>query len=176
MNKIVIIGTTGSGKSTLAHQLAKKLELTYIDLDDLHHLPRWKERSKEDFRRLLIEATRAERWVVAGNYTSKSHDITLPQADTFIWLDMPFWPNFWLLLKRTFRRAYTGEAICNGNKETIGKQFFSKDSILVWFFKTWRKNRVKNAVIFANPAVYPHLTLIRLQTYQQSRNFLDKLY
>ncbi len=67
MKRVIIVGTTGSGKSTLAQQLAAKLGLVYIDLDDLHHMPNWQERPEDDFRRLLIEATRAENWVVAGN-------------------------------------------------------------------------------------------------------------
>ena len=171
MQRIVIVGTTGVGKSTLAKALAEKMRLVHIDLDDLHHLPGWKERPNDDFRRLLTEAIRVEKWAVAGNYISKAQDITWPQADTLIWLDMPFWPNFWQLLKRTYTRARRGEIICNGNRE----KFINKDSILLWFLKTWHKNRQQYAVIFANPASYPHLRFIHLQSYQQSREFIDKL-
>jgi adenylate kinase family enzyme len=176
MKRIVVIGTTGSGKTTLAKNLAAKLEFVHIDLDDLHWLPDWQERPSDDFRRLLTESIRAEKWVVAGNYSSKSQDITWPQADTLIWIDLPFWPNFRQLLRRTFRRAYTGEMICNGNTETLGKQFFTKDSILLWFLKTWHKNHKKYAAIFANPKDYPHLRLIRLRSHQQARDFIDKPY
>jgi adenylate kinase family enzyme len=167
MQKILIIGTTGSGKSTLARQLADKLNLSCIDLDDLHHLPGWQERPNEDFRRLLAEAMRAEKWVIAGNYISKSKDITWAQADTLIWLDMPFWMNFWRLFKRTFTRGYRGEIICNGNKE-------NPKVILPWFFKSWHKNRRDFKDFFANSSVYPHLTFIHLHSYQQAREFLDK--
>lgn len=151
MQRIVIIGTTGSGKSTLAKNLATKGGLVHIDLDNLYHLPGWQERPLDDFRRLLTEATQAEKWAIAGNYESKSQDITWPKADTLIWLDMPFWPNFWQLFKRTMKRAYTGEVICNGNTELLVRQFFSKKSILLWFLKTWHKNRKKYAAIFAKP-------------------------
>ncbi len=88
---------------------------------------------------------------------------------------MPFWPNFWQLLKRTFKRAYTGEDICNGNKETLAKQFLTKDSILWWFLKTFHKNRKRYYAVFANPADYPHLTLIRLRSHRESREFVEKL-
>ena len=174
MQRVVVIGTTGSGKSTLAQQLAAKQGLAYIDLDELHHLPGWQERPVEDFRRLLREAIRGERWVVAGNYTDRAQHITWPAADTLIWLDMPFWPNFWRLLKRTLHRVYTGEKICNGNTEELFKQFFTKDSILLWFLKTWHKNRRRYGAVFANPQDYPHLTLIRLRSYRESRDFLNK--
>ncbi len=175
MNRIVIIGTTGSGKSTLAKQLAEKHGLKYIDLDDFHHLPGWKERSDEDFRRLVDEATRGDKWVVAGNYTTRSQAITWPRADTIIWLDMPFFANFNALFARTMRRWRTGEIICNGNKETLPKQFFTTDSILWWFLKTWYKNRKKYGGIFANPQAYPHLKMIHLCSYQQSAEFIQSL-
>ena len=175
MQRVVVIGTTGSGKSTLARQLAAKRGLNYIDLDDLHHLPGWQERSAEDFRRLLVEAMCVNKWAIAGNYTDRAQDITWPAADTLIWLDIPFWPNFWQLFKRTMKRAYSGELICNGNTEPFIKQFCSKDSILWWFLKTWYKNRKRYNSVFASPQDYPHLSLIRLGSYRRSREFLEKL-
>lgn len=174
MQRIVIIGTTGSGKSTLAKHLAAKLGLVHIDLDDLHHMPGWQERHNEDFRRLLTEAIKAEKWAVAGNYTSKAQDITWPAADTLIWIDMPFWKNFWQLLKRTTVRAYTGEMICNGNTERFFLQFCTKDSILLWFLKTWHKNRRKYDAFFADPKDYPSLKLIRLRSHREIAEFLEK--
>ena len=174
MQRIVIVGTTGSGKSTLAKQLGDKLGLVHIDLDDLHHLPGWQERPIDDFRKLLTEAIRVEKWVVAGNYQNRAQDIVWPAADTFVWLDMPYWSNFWRLLKRTLRRAYTGELICNGNTENLFMQFFTQDSILLWFFKTWPKNRKRYSAIFDKPQDYPHLKLIRLRSDEQRQEFLDK--
>ena len=175
MQRIIVIGCTSSGKSTVARALSKKLDLPYIDLDDLHHLPGWIERPSEEFRTMAAAATRGEKWICAGNYYSRVQDITWPKADTLIWLDMPFWPNFWKLLTRTFKRAYTGETICNGNKETLSKQFFTSDSILWWLIKTWSRNRSKYGAIFAKPEKYPHLKMIRLGSYQESRDFIESV-
>jgi len=175
MKKIVIIGSTGSGKSTLAKKLSQKLELAYIDLDDFHHLPGWKERTREEFCELTEAATRGGAWVVAGNYLAKAADITWPRADTLIWIDLPFFFNLKQLLKRSFKRAATQEIICNGNRETLGKLFFSKDSILLWLLRSHHKNRKRYGKIFAHPEAYPHLTLIRLRSNAESDAFIAGL-
>lgn len=172
MQRIVIVGTTGSGKSTLAKRLAQKINAPYIDLDNLHHLPGWQERPVEEFRALLTEKIKGDSWVVAGNYASRAQDILWPRADTIIWLDMPFWINFWMLIRRTFTRALSGEEICNGNKETLLKQFFTKNSILWWFLKTFHKNRVRYGRQVANPAAFPGVTFIRLGSYAETSQFM----
>lgn len=175
MQRILVIGTTGTGKSTLARQLAEKLGLAYADGDDFHHLPGWKERPLEEFRGLVDAATQGEKWVLAGNYFSKANDITWPRADTVIWLDMPFAVNFWQLFKRTVKRLRTGEVICNGNYESFRLQFMTKESLFIWFLKSWGKNRERYAAIFAKPEDYPHLTLIRLRSHRHNQEFIDKL-
>ena len=172
MKRIIIIGTTGAGKSTLGRKLAAKHGLAYTDLDDLHWLPGWQERPRDDFNAKLKEAVTPAGWVLAGNYMSRVPEIAWPLADTLIWLDIPFWPNFLALAKRTFTRARTQEDICNGNRESLMKQLFSKESLFVWFFKTWGKNRKRFGAIFAAPEAYPNLTLIRLCSYAEAAAFV----
>ncbi|MBU6475663.1 MAG: AAA family ATPase [Alphaproteobacteria bacterium] len=175
MRRTIVIGTTGAGKSTLAQRLAEKTGAALIDPDEIHWLPGWKERPRENFRRLIDEATRGESWVFAGNYMSRAQDIVWPRADALVWLDVPFWPNFWRLLRRTLARARTGENICNGNRETFAKSFFSRGSILWWFLKTWAKNRKRYAAVFAAPQDYPHLKMIRLCSDTERTRFLEEV-
>lgn len=165
MRRIVIIGATGSGKSTLGKMLAEKSGCHYTDLDEIHWLPGWKERPREEFRRLIDEATRGSVWIVAGNYTPHAKEIVWPRADALIWLDMPFWPNFWRIFIRTLARIRDGETVCNGNRETLRQSFFSRRSILWWFIKSHGEKRKKYAAVFARPQDYPHLEMIRLRAY-----------
>src|SRR3989442_7818361 len=77
-SRIVIVGTTGAGKSTLATRLVDRFGLEFIELDALHWGPNWKAASVDDFRIRTAEATRAEGWVVAGNYPQGRGNLLVP--------------------------------------------------------------------------------------------------
>ena len=50
MKRVNVKGTSGSGKTTFAQELAKRLEVPYVELDALHHGPNWTEASADEFR------------------------------------------------------------------------------------------------------------------------------
>ncbi len=175
MQRIIVVGNTASGKSTLAKKLAETFGLFYQDLDDLHFLPGWQARPPEEFRALLDAASRNKAWVLAGNYIENSSDISFQRADTLIWLDLPFLPNFLKLLQRTIKRIWTAELIHNGNRETFLTEFCSPKSIIWWFFKLRKHDNEVLEQLFANPANHPNLRLIRLSSYKESRDFIKKI-
>ena len=58
MQRINVIGTSGSGKSTFAKELAKQLEINYIEMDALNWLPNWQEADPDKFfRKAYASAT-----------------------------------------------------------------------------------------------------------------------
>jgi adenylate kinase family enzyme len=119
MQRVVVLGNTGSGKSTFSGALAARLGVPYADADDLFWLPGWVEVDNDEFRRRLDETTRADSWVLAGNYLSRATDITWPRADTIVWLDMPLPLVLYRSVSRTARRAITRQPVCNGNTEKL---------------------------------------------------------
>jgi adenylate kinase family enzyme len=175
MQRILVIGTTGSGKSTLAQALAEKLNLKYADGDDFYYLPGWQERPTPEFRVLIDAATKGDRWVVAGNHFAKGAAISWPRADTVIWLDLPFWQNFRQLFVRTLRRLITREAVCNGNYESLYLQLCTKQSLFLWFFRSWGRNRERLGQIFAKPGKHPHIKFIRLRSRAEIKAFMESL-
>lgn len=175
---IVVTGTTGSGKTTLARDIAARSARVHIDLDDHHWLPGWVSRPPEEFRARLqavLQDVPAQRhWVVSGNY-SVVQDIVWPNAQTLVALDYSAPRVFWQLLRRTVSRCVSRTPVCNGNTETFDKSFLSKDSILVWFFKShWRRRRTLQALI-DNPGAYAHLRMIRLANPEQTHQWLTTL-
>lgn len=172
MNKIIIIGTTGAGKTTLARKLAAIYNLKIIELDDLYWNKNWTSASDIEFEQRIITQTPKENWVMTGNYT-RFHHLTWDKADTLVWLDYPFIIHFWHLLKRTLQRLLDKKEICNGNKETW-HHVFSRKSIFIWLFKTYKRRRKENNHIFNTSSLYPHLTKIRLSSPSMCNQWLQE--
>lgn len=139
--RITVYGPSGSGKSTLGIALAERLGLPYVDLDHVFHRgPTWDDDlSVEEFRAEVAAwlAAHPDGWVIAGNY-STVRDMILPDAETAIWLDLPFLTVYRRLAWRTISRAITGEELFNGNRESLRQTFFSRDSMLLWGITAWR--------------------------------------
>jgi adenylate kinase family enzyme len=79
--RINVKGTSGSGKTTFAQELARRLELPYVELDALHHGPNWSEPTGEEFRARVREAMTPAGWVIDGNYEAKLGETVLAEAE-----------------------------------------------------------------------------------------------
>lgn len=173
MKRINVIGCTGSGKTTFGRMLAERIGYPATDLDDLNWLPGWVQRETPDFRARAGAAAAGDKWVIIGNY-SKGRDIVWPRVDTFIWIDLPASRVFWQLLRRSVMRAIDKNPVCNGNIESW-KQMFSRDSIIVWFFKSYWKRKREYGAIFDAAGQNPQITYIRLRSHAESAAFIDSL-
>jgi len=173
LKRVVVIGTSCSGKTTLARNLAQKLRLPHIELDSIFWKPNWTHTPKEEFRNLVSEAIAPENWVLDGNY-SAVRDILWTRATTLIWLNYPFYVIAWRALSRTLRNIFYRKVIWAGNKETFRQAFLSKDSILWWVLKTYRRRRREYPLLFNDPA-YRHLQIIVVTTPAEAGRFLQSI-
>lgn len=158
--RIIVIGTTGSGKTTLAAQLAQILGIIHLELDAFYWGPDWAEAPLDVFRASVALALSPRAWVADGNY-SKVRDIVWGHADTVVWLDYPLPVVLGRLTKRTLHRVITREELWNGNRENVRMTLFSRESILLWALKTYRKQRRVYPALLGQPE-YSHLAVIRL--------------
>lgn len=64
------------------------------------------------------------------------------------------------LLKRTAHRNITKQKLCNGNVETL-RNTFSRDSIIVWHFTSFRKKRDAGRRLMTDATAPPVVRLRR---------------
>ncbi|HYM14449.1 MAG TPA: hypothetical protein VEZ14_02695 [Dehalococcoidia bacterium] len=173
--RIIVGGPTNSGKSTLAAELARRLDVPFIELDALWWLPGWTERDPEEFRSLVRQAIAGrDGWVIAGNY-SRQMDITWPLAEMVVWLDFPLRLTVPRVLRRSWRRWRRGEFLWGTNRERFWPQLklWSPQSSLVAFNVKWhRPGRRRYEAAMADPA-WRHITFVRLRRPGEVRSWLD---
>jgi adenylate kinase family enzyme len=161
-HRIVVIGTSGSGKTTLARQLAQKLGVPHIEMDSLHWEANWKEAEPEVFRARVASATSAPQWTIDGGY-SRVRPLVWGRANMVVWLDYPRHVVMRRLIWRTVRRIVGKKELWNGNRESLRKAFFSKDSIIVWAWTTHARNQQKFSEALHQPE-YSHIEFVRLRS------------
>jgi len=136
-SKILIIGTSGSGKTTLAKLFCEKYNLHNIELDALFWNADWVGTENEEFRiKIQKEIDYSTGYVIHGNY-NKVRDLTWGNCNTIIWLDYSRFLVMYRIIKRTIIRLLTKEKLWKENTETFKKSFLSKDSIILWAWKTY---------------------------------------
>jgi adenylate kinase family enzyme len=137
--RIAVIGDSCAGKTTLARALAQRLGQPHVELDTLFWGPGWTMRGPA-FASDVADAVAQERWVVDGNY-SGVRDLVWPRATLMVWIDRPLAVHLWRALRRNVRRALRREALFGGNRETLARTFFSRESLLLWIVRTHGRRR-----------------------------------
>ncbi|AOL94802.1 AAA family ATPase [Porphyrobacter sp. LM 6] len=130
MKRVIIIGPCGSGKSTLARELAPRMGLPLVHMDQLGWQAGWVETAKDELHARLADAVAQEEWLIEGNYGSTLAP-RLERADTVIYLDFPIWLCLWRLIRRvTTLRGQSRPDMPEGCPERFDLAFF-------WYVMTW---------------------------------------
>ncbi len=157
--RLVLWGVTGSGKSSAAAAISKATGIPWTSVDDVTWQPGWVPTDEAEQRRVFTEVCAGDRWVLDTAY-SIWRDVVHQRVDVVVALDYPRWLSLGRLLRRTFRRLRTGEHICNGNVETWPKAL-SRDSIIVWHFRSFASKRDGMRAALAAPEGPPVLLFKR---------------
>ena len=168
MRRVNVLGVSGTGKSTVGRQLATKLGVPYVELDELHHGPDWTEASAEELQAKVAPVAAQQCWVIDGSYRSKLGSLVVERADTVVWLDLPVRVWFPRLARRTFGRMVTGEELFNGNRERF-RNLFERPNIFGW---AWRRHFEQRRELAAWVAEHPNARLVRLRTTAEVQSFL----
>ncbi len=163
----MIASASGNGKTTLGRELARRLDVPFVELDALVHGPNWVETPDDELRRIVEPVLAGEGWVVDGTYRGKLGDLVLRSADVVVWLDQPIRVWFPRLARRTWRRLRGSESLWNDNRETLRTAVFGRESLFVWAFRMHFARRRRYPVELAP---YP---VVRLRTPREVAAWLD---
>jgi adenylate kinase family enzyme len=172
LHRVSVVGSTGSGKTTFATALAERLGVVCVEIDALYWGPDWSGATDDELAWAVSEAAAGDAWVIDGNY-SRVQPLIWERADTVVFLDYSFPRAFWQLLRRTIGRAISKEPMWSGNTETV-RQMLSKDSIILWQLKTYRRTRRRYPERFADPR-WEHLIVARFRKPRQAAAWLESV-
>jgi adenylate kinase family enzyme len=152
MNRVLLIGPCGSGKSTLARELAPRMGLPLVHMDQMGWQAGWVETEKAELNARLAEVVAQDAWLIEGNYGSTLAP-RLERADTVIYLDFPIRLCLWRLIRRvTTLRGQSRPDMPEGCPERFDAAFF-------WYVMNWNTGpRVRTEATLAGYAG----TLVRL--------------
>lgn len=124
--RIVVWGVTGAGKTTAARAIGQALGLPVIEIDGLYWQPGWKEPDDSEFIDLVQRTLDAcpEGWVCDGNYSRLIGPTSLADADTVVWLDLPFHVTFPRMVSRTARNMLRRELLWGKCHETWSQMYW----------------------------------------------------
>ena len=72
MRKIAVIASaSGNGKTTLGRELARKLDVPFVEVDALVHGPGWAETPDDELRAQVEPIVASDGWVIDGVYRGK---------------------------------------------------------------------------------------------------------
>jgi adenylate kinase family enzyme len=170
VRRINVKGTSGSGKTTFAQELARRLDLPFVELDALHHGPNWNEATAEELRARVREAmeANADGWVIDGNYEAKLGDTVIGAADTIVWLDLPLPLKLRRVARRTRERIRDDVELWNGNKETWRNALWGRDSLFAWLIRGHFRHRRDWPRRYDGDSRF-----VRLRSVAEARRWLD---
>lgn len=125
----------------MARQLAEETGLPWHSVDDLTWEPGWVSVPADEQRRRIAAICAGERWILDTAYSSWL-EVVLDRAQLIVALDYPRWRSLGRLVRRTLLRSLNHRPVCNGNTESF-RQTFSRDSIIVWHFKSFARKRAR---------------------------------
>ena len=166
MSKIVIIGSSGAGKSTFARVLSSIFKIKVFHLDRLLWQRGWEERNgyarMEILDKILLDDKQC---IIEGNYLRfvKFH---VAEANTIIFLDIPFYLCLWRVVKRHYTRQERRRDIPEG---CVDRLTFSHLWKVLIFPLTGRK------LIEQTLQNYQSKYIIRLSSTQEVKDFLIQL-
>ena len=106
MQRVAIFGNAGGGKSTLARKLAETTGLPLYPLDTIKYRPGGEEVPQDEYLQIHTELLNRPAWIIDGFGCVTSAWERFAEADTLIYIDLPFFTHFWWVTKRLLKGLF----------------------------------------------------------------------
>ena len=106
MKKIAVFGKPGGGKSTLSKRLATVTDINLYPLDSIVYRPNGELVEREIFDREHAQILASEKWIIDGFGPLASFYKRLDEADTLIYINLPYLTSYWLVTKRLIKGLF----------------------------------------------------------------------
>lgn len=106
MKRIAIFGKPGSGKSTLSQKLAAQTGIPLHQLDSIMYQPNGTVIDRQAFDTAHEHIMAEDQWIIDGLGPIDAFFKRLEQADTLIYIDLPYWLCYWLVTKRLIKAIF----------------------------------------------------------------------
>jgi len=125
MKKIVVFGKPGSGKSTLSKSLASATKIKLHALDLIEYKKNGDRVDRVIYDEQHEKILSSESWIIDGFGTIESFNKRLDEADTLIYIELPYVVSYWLVTKRLLKGLFVnpegwpdGSSILKGTLES----------------------------------------------------------
>lgn len=123
LQKISVIGNPCTGKTTLSRALAAQYELPLIHVDSIQFLPEMKLRDPTETRKVLIEYSLGDEWIIDGLGPLKIIEDRFQKSDLVLVIRIPFWRNVLWIFKRQLKSLFfPREELPENSKEATFEQ------------------------------------------------------
>jgi hypothetical protein len=172
--RVIVIGNTSTGKSTLAAELARRLDVPFVELDALHWEPNWVEAPADVMRERVLAATAGDAWAIAGNYLGPTQEVTWPRAQTIVFLDYPLTTVLRRLVRRTWKRWREHELLWGTNREKFFRHFRiwnQEDSLIAFAVRQHYPKRRRYRALMADPQ-WSHVSFVHHRAPAETERWL----
>lgn len=109
MKKIAVFGKPANGKSTLSKKLARATGIELYALDSILYQHNGEEIDRERYEEVHDQLLRSESWIIEGFgplSSLASFNKRLDEADTLIYIELPYLTTYWLVVKRFLKGLF----------------------------------------------------------------------
>ena len=126
MKKIAVFGKPGSGKSTLSKKLAAATGIPLHPLDSIVYKANGELVDRETYDSAHTAILATDNWIIDGFGPRGSLNERLAEADTLIYIDLPYYLSYWLVTKRLLKGLFIkpegwpdGSSVLKGSIESF---------------------------------------------------------